>query len=186
VRTKCAQKTRVGLWGQSAHKRLMLIYGAWHMWALRGVTTHGDDPLRARHLELEVGVVWEGHELGVKWPPQNSMVGASEPYHLKDEDLPHEVRGGPKANGEIDLPERLDSLARGDAIEWFNSGLDLGPAKPHEFQGFCVDDVEAAASIHEDPGESGVADDRVDDERVLSWVWNVILVVISIEGDGLV
>jgi hypothetical protein len=29
----------------------------------------GDDPARARHLELEVGVVGDGHELGVAWSP---------------------------------------------------------------------------------------------------------------------
>jgi hypothetical protein len=29
----------------------------------------GDDPVGARHLELEVGVVGDGHELGVAWSP---------------------------------------------------------------------------------------------------------------------
>jgi hypothetical protein len=29
----------------------------------------GDDPVGARHFELEVGVVGDGHELGVAWPP---------------------------------------------------------------------------------------------------------------------
>jgi hypothetical protein len=29
----------------------------------------GDDPVGARHLELEVGVVGDDHELGVAWPP---------------------------------------------------------------------------------------------------------------------
>jgi hypothetical protein len=29
----------------------------------------GDDPVRARHLELEVGVVGDGHELGIAWSP---------------------------------------------------------------------------------------------------------------------
>jgi hypothetical protein len=32
----------------------------------------GDDPVGARHLELEIGVVGDGHELGVAWPPQHS------------------------------------------------------------------------------------------------------------------
>jgi hypothetical protein len=34
----------------------------------------GDDPVGARHLELEVGVVGDGHELGVAWYPQHSVV----------------------------------------------------------------------------------------------------------------
>jgi hypothetical protein len=30
----------------------------------------GDDPVGSRHLELEVGVVGDDHELRVAWPPQ--------------------------------------------------------------------------------------------------------------------
>jgi hypothetical protein len=32
----------------------------------------GDDPVGAWHLELEVGVVGDGHELGVAWPPSTA------------------------------------------------------------------------------------------------------------------
>ena len=34
-----------------------------------------DDAVWTRHVELEVGVVGDGHELGVAWPSQNCMVG---------------------------------------------------------------------------------------------------------------
>jgi hypothetical protein len=63
---------------------------------------------------------------------------------------------------------------------------DLGPSNPHEIQGVSIDDVEAAASIHEHLGESGVADDGVDDKRVLPRVRDVVRVIISVEGDGMV
>lgn len=69
---------------------------------------------------------------------------------------------------------RLDSLAKGDAVEWRDFGSDLGHVGPHEFQAFRVDDVETAASMHEDLGESGIDDHGVDDEQILSWVLNVI------------
>jgi hypothetical protein len=59
----------------------------------------GDDPVGARHLELEVGVVGDGHELGVAGPPQYCVVGSSKPDHLEREGLPSEVRGRPKADG---------------------------------------------------------------------------------------
>jgi hypothetical protein len=42
-----------------------------------------DDPVGARHLELQVGVVGDGHELRVAWPPQYRVVGSSEPDHLE-------------------------------------------------------------------------------------------------------
>ena len=32
------------------------------------VTPYGEDPMRARHLELQIGVVGDGLELGVAWP----------------------------------------------------------------------------------------------------------------------
>jgi hypothetical protein len=35
---------------------------------LSKISTYGDDPMGTRHLELEVGVVGDGHEFGVAWP----------------------------------------------------------------------------------------------------------------------
>jgi hypothetical protein len=58
--------------------------------------------------------------------------------------------------------------------------------QPQEFQGLSVDDVKAAAFVHEDFGEPNVADDRIDDERVPSWAWHEVRVVTSVEGDRLV
>jgi hypothetical protein len=52
--------------------------------------------------------------------------------------------------------------------------------------GLGVDDVEAAASIHENLGEPDVADDGVDNERVFSRAWHAVGVVALVEGDGLV
>jgi hypothetical protein len=58
-----------------------------------------DDPVGARHLELEVGIVGDGHELGVAWPPQHCVVGSSKPDHFEREGLPSKVGGRPKADG---------------------------------------------------------------------------------------
>jgi hypothetical protein len=57
--------------------------------AVRG--SDSDDPIRARHLELEVGVVGDSHELGVAWSSQHRMVGSSEPDDLKGESFLSEV-----------------------------------------------------------------------------------------------
>jgi hypothetical protein len=46
---------------------------------------------------------------------------------------------------------------------------DRGQIDLQEPEGLGIDDVEAAASVHEDLGEPDVADDGVDNERVLSW-----------------
>jgi hypothetical protein len=59
----------------------------------------GDDPVGARHLELEVGVVGDDHELGVAWSPQHCVVGSSEPDHLEREGFISEVGGSPEADG---------------------------------------------------------------------------------------
>jgi hypothetical protein len=47
-----------------------------------------------------------------------------------------------------------------------------------------VEDVEAAASIHQHLGESRVADDRVDDQRVLARIGDAVRVILAAEGDG--
>jgi hypothetical protein len=62
----------------------------------------------------------------------------------------------------------------------------MGLVHSQEPQGLGIDNVEVVASIHEDLGEPGVADDGVDNQRVLPWVRDIVWVVISIEGDGLV
>jgi hypothetical protein len=55
----------------------------------------GDDPVGAGHLELEVGVVGDGHELGVARSPQHRVVGSSEPDHLVRVSF-HMLEGVPK------------------------------------------------------------------------------------------
>jgi hypothetical protein len=59
----------------------------------------GDDPVGARHLELEVGVVGDGHELGIAWPLQHCVVGSSKPDHFEREGLLSKVGGRPEADG---------------------------------------------------------------------------------------
>jgi hypothetical protein len=134
----------------------------------------GDDPVGARHLELEVGVVGDGHELGVAWSPQHCVVGSSEPDHLEREGFLSEVGGSPEADGQIELPKGLDALPGDDPVKGRRTGPDRGQIDLQEPEGLGVDDVEAAASVHEDLGEPDVADDGVDNERVLSWARHAV------------
>ena len=77
----------------------------------------GDD-LRTRHLQLEVGVVGDGHELGVARTSKDGMIGSSKPHHLKSEYLLAEVGCRTEAYRQIDLAEGLDALPRRNAMEW--------------------------------------------------------------------
>jgi hypothetical protein len=119
----------------------------------------GDDPVGARHLELEVGVVVDDHELGVAWSPQHCVVGSSEPDHLELEGFLSEVGGSPEADGQIELPKRLDALPGDDPMKRRRAGPDRGQIDLQEPEGLGVDDVEAAASVHEDLGKPDVAGD---------------------------
>jgi hypothetical protein len=47
-----------------------------------------------------------------------------------------------------------------------------------------VEDVEAAASVHQDLREPHVPDDRVDHQRLLARVGDAVLVIFAAEGDG--
>jgi hypothetical protein len=96
------------------------------------------------------------------------MVGSSEPDHLEREGFFSEVGGSPEADGQIELSKGLDALPGDDPMKGRRTGLDRGRIDLQEPEGLGVDDVEAAASVHEDLGEPDVADDGVDDERVLS------------------
>jgi hypothetical protein len=145
-----------------------------------------NDPVGAQHLELEVGVVGDDHELGVAWSPQHCVVGSSEPDHLEHEGFLSEVRGSPEADGQIELPKGLDVLPGDDPVKGRRAGPDRGQIDLQEPEGFGVDDVEAAASVHEDLGKPDVVDDGIDNERVLPRARHAVGVVTLVESDGLV
>jgi hypothetical protein len=84
------------------------------------------------------------------------------------------------------LSEGLDAFPGDDPVERRLACPDRGQIDPQEPEGLGVDDVEVAASVHEDLGEPDVADDGVDNERVLPRARNAVGVVAPVEGDGLV
>src|SRR6185312_10270031 len=109
----------------------------------------GDDTPRARQLQLEIGVVGDGHELGVAGTTKDGVIGSPKPHHLEGEYLLAEVGCRAEADRQIDLAEGLDSLPRRNTMEWRLAGAKLVQSNPHELQGVGVHDVEAAVSIHE-------------------------------------
>jgi hypothetical protein len=84
------------------------------------------------------------------------------------------------------LPKGLDALSRDDPVKGCRTGPDRGQIDLQESEGLGVDDVEVAASVHEDLGEPSVANDRIDNEWVPSWARHAVGVVALVEGDGLV
>jgi hypothetical protein len=64
----------------------------------------GDDPVGARHLELEVGVVGDNHELGIAWSPQYCVVGSSEPDTSNVRVSFRKLEGVPKQTGRSSCP----------------------------------------------------------------------------------
>jgi hypothetical protein len=49
----------------------------------------------------------------------------------------------------LNLPEGLDALAWHDAMEWRRAGPQLVQPDPQQAQSVRVEDVEAAASVHQ-------------------------------------
>jgi hypothetical protein len=99
---------------------------------------HGDDAIRAGHLLLEVGVVGDGHELGIAWSPQNGMVGPTEPDNLEGEGFPPKIRRSPEADWQIDLSERGGTLSWHDTMEWSYVSSQPRPTDPHEVKSLDV------------------------------------------------
>jgi len=87
-------------------------------------------------------------------------------YYLEGEYLLAEVYRRAEADGQVDLPEWLDSLPWRDAVKRRHARVQLVQVDPHELEGVRVQNIEAAASVHEHLGESGVADDGFHDEQV--------------------
>ena len=57
------------------------------------------------------------------------------------------------------------------------------PRDAYGIKGVNIEDVEAAASIHQHLGEALLVDNRVNDERVASWSGDMGGMVPLIEGD---
>ena len=114
------------------------------------------------------------------------MVGSSDPDHLEREDFLSEVGGSFEADGQIDLSKGQDTLLGDDPVKGRCAGPNRGQIDLQELEGLGVDDVEAAASVHEDLGEPNIADDGVDNERIFPWARHAVGVIALVEGDGLV
>ena len=69
-------------------------------------------------------------------------------------------------------------------MERRSNGAEVRLVDAHLVEHLCVHDVEAAASIHRYFHEPLWADDRVDDKRVPSRVWDGIRMVGPVEGYG--
>jgi hypothetical protein len=98
--------------------------------AVRG--SDGDDSVGAWHLELEVRVVGDGHELGVARPSQHRVVGPSEPNYLESEGFLSEVGGSSEADGQIELSKGQDAISGDDPVKGRRTGLDRGQIDPQE------------------------------------------------------
>jgi hypothetical protein len=63
-------------------------------------------------------------------------------------------------------------------MEWCSVGSQSRPTDPHEVESLGVQNGEATAPVHQDFSELGVANDRVDDEWVVSRVWDITRVIL--------
>ena len=122
----------------------------------------GDDTARSRHLQLQIGVVGDGHELCVAWTFQDGVVGSMEPDHLEGEGLCPIIGRIPKGDGQINLPKWHGLLSGHDAMEMCSGWADACSVDAHFVERLGIHDVEAAASIHQYFGEPLCADNQVD------------------------
>jgi hypothetical protein len=104
----------------------------------------GDDPLRAEHLELQVGVVGDGHELGEEWSTEEGMADTGEVDNLKFEWLLAEIVW--LAEGDIKLvaPEGHGFLPQDNPIERCLARVQVAPWDAYPIEGTGVEYVEAA------------------------------------------
>ena len=107
------------------------------------------------------------------------------PVHLLErEGLGAEVGSVAERDRQVDAADRVRLHARQDAVKGKDRGPQVSSWDPHGFQGVDVEDVEAAAPVHQHIGQAHVADDGVDDERVAPKSRDAGRMVILIENDG--
>jgi hypothetical protein len=114
----------------------------------------------------------------------DGVVCAPEPHHLEGERFLAEIVRRVEPNRQIDLPEGLDALARHDAMKRRRAGSQLVEPDPHQPYGVHVEDIEAAASVHQHLGEPHIVDDQIDDQRVPAWIGDAVQVILTTDGDG--
>ena len=63
------------------------------------VASYSDDSMRTRHLEHQVSVVGDGHELGVAWLVQDGVIGAEEIRYFEGERFRVEIGSSSERHG---------------------------------------------------------------------------------------
>jgi hypothetical protein len=69
-------------------------------------------------------------------------------------------------------------------VEAPDTRSELRPLDPQEVEGLGVDNVKAAASVHENLGKTRIGDDGIDDKRVHPRIGDVVRMVTTVERDG--
>ena len=77
-----------------------------------------------------------------------------------------EIGSVAKRDGQVDLPKRVRLRPWDHAMEGRAHWVELRPGDAHGIKGVDVENVDAAASIHQHLGEALLVDNGVDDERV--------------------
>jgi hypothetical protein len=77
----------------------------------------GDDPLRARHIELDLGVVGDNHELGEAWLAEEGILDTRKVDDLEGEWFLAEVVRLAEGDVEPDVPEGYSFLPWHNPVE---------------------------------------------------------------------
>ena len=107
-----------------------------------------------------------------------------EPNHLEGEGLSPVIELIPKGNKQIDLPEWHGLFPGHDVVERRSGWAEACLVDAHLVERLGVHDVEAVASVHQYFREPLWTDNRIDDKRVPSRVWDDIRMVGPVEGYG--
>src|ERR1041385_5996389 len=83
-----------------------------------------DDPVWARHLQLEVGVMGYGHEASESWSPEDCVVLRRPVDHFKVKCFLAEVCRAPKDYLQAYPSEGVDCFSWYDPVEGCASGLE--------------------------------------------------------------
>ena len=149
------------------------------------ISIDGDRTVGSRHLQFDVDVTRPRHELGESWTPKDGVVSTLEGDYFETEMLSAIVCLRSKSNLKLDASHGFGLFSQHDTMKLDFVVVKLALRQVHALQGVFVQDVEAAASVHQHLGQSEVVDNWVDDESLLAGVRHVVWVVFPVPCDWL-
>jgi hypothetical protein len=151
---------------------------------LLDVSPNGNDPTWSWHLQYQVGVMRNRHQLDECRPSQQSVVRSLKIIHLKFYSFSLEVLPSLEGYGKRDLTDGHRCYTGNYTVERSPTSGQKRSRQPHQVKSLQKKEVDGVASIHEHSVELNVLYNGADYQGIPPRLWYKVRMVPTIEGNG--